>query len=323
MLPYNASAYSHEVQILSEFWLKVDKTLRHYQKRFQQGVRGLYWDLFQPSMGKPIFIVGCSRAGTTVVYKTFSESPEIGSLRRETHDFWTDLHPLAKKNWNTHGLTAQDASPRERDSVSRYFYSQTGMRCFVDKNNQNGLCVPYLHALFPDAYFVYVKRSPGDNIHSLIEGWGKADEFATWSSGLPAEVALEGGKYRRWCFFLFDGWRDYLARPIEEVCAAQYVAMNRALLDAKQAIPPAQWTEIVYEDLVRNPVSAFRQAFQACGLQFTPALEQHCKQVLNTPFNAFSEIRLDKWREQKNREHIERVMTDVAETAKRMGYPDF
>ncbi len=269
---------------------------------------------------RPVFIVGCSRAGTTVVYKTFSASPELGSLDRETHDFWSDLHPLQERAYATHALGRSDASDRDRDIVSGYFFARTGRLRVVDKNNQNGLCVPYLHALFPDAQFVYVKRSPGDNIHSLIEGWGKADEFATWSTELPADVRVDRGRYTRWCFFLFEGWRNYLESPIEEVCAAQYQAMNRAILDARSAIPKAHWTEIVYEELLNDPVSGFRRAFESCGLEFGSGLEAHCRTVLQRPYNAFSEIKVDKWREQKNRERIERVLPSVRETAREMGY---
>ena len=162
---------------MSDWWVKVDKTLRHHAQGGVQALRALAWPLLrQPAA--PVFVVGCSRAGTTLVYKTLSESPELGSLQRETHDFWTDLHPLQAKGWNTHGLDESDASASDREYVGRYFYSWTGHHRWVDKNNQNGLCVSYLHALFPDAVFVYVKRSPGDNLNSLIEGWEKPEEFA-------------------------------------------------------------------------------------------------------------------------------------------------
>ena len=305
---------------MSEFLVKVDKTFRHYGRRVSHGLRGAYWQVAQPRIERPVFIIGCSRAGTTVVYKTFSEADELGSLQRETHDFWVGLHPLAEKDFASHALDAGDASPQDREAVCRYFYSQTGAHRFVDKNNQNGLCVRYLQALFPDAHFMYVKRSPGDNINSLIEGWGKPAEFATWSANLPVEVRIDGGRYRRWCFFLFDGWREYLTRTIEKVCAAQYVAMNRAILDARGAVPAAQWTEIVYEDLVRDPVAGFRAALESSGLAFTARLERHCRDVLGTPYNAFSPIQIDKWREQRNRERIERVLPEVAAVAREMGY---
>ncbi len=305
---------------MNEFLPKIDKTLRHHGRRALIAFRGARWDLARRPLEKPIFVVGCSRAGTTLVYKTFSQSRELGSLNRETHDFWAALHPLAEKGWRSHALDAADASQRDRDAVSRYFLSHSGRLRIVDKNNQNGLCVGYLHTLFPDAHFIYVKRSPGDNIHSLIEGWGRADEFATWSAALPAEVLIEGGRYRRWCFFLFEGWQRYATAPIEEVCAAQYVAMNRAILEASKAIPREQWTKIQYEDLVRDPVAGFRAAFESCGLAFTPELKEHCETVLSTPYNAFSAIRLDKWREQGNRERIERVLPKVAEVTSAMGY---
>ena len=305
---------------MSELLLKVEKTVWYHGRRALIAAREARWEISRPSLEKPVFVVGCSRAGTTLVYKTFSESRELGSLQRETHDFWIGLHPLAEKDWRSHALGALDASKRDREIVSRYFFSQTGRLRIVDKNNQNGLCVPYLHALFPDAQFVYIKRSPGDNIHSLIEGWGRAEEFATWSQDVPAEVRIDGGRYRRWCFFLFDGWQRYVNAPIEEVCAAQYVAMNRAVINASKAIPRAQWTEIQYEDLVRDPVEGFRHAFESCGLEFTPNVKQHCETVLLMPYNAFSEIRIDKWRRAGNRERIERVLPGVSEIVADMGY---
>jgi len=305
---------------LSEFWLKVDKTLRHHGRAAVRALRGVWWDLVRPPAIRPVIVIGCSRAGTTLVYKTFSESRELGTLQREPHDFWMELHHPRERGWDTHALDARHASASDRDFVTRYFYAWTGRSRWVDKNNQNGLCVPYLAALFPDAHFVFVKRSPGDNLHSLIEGWGKPEEFATWSAALPEPVAIDGGRYTRWCFFLAEGWRAYTRATIEEVCAFQYVAINSAILEAKAAVPGAQWSEVFYEDLVRDPVGEFRRLFTEADLTFTPALEDHCANVLATPYNAFSEIRLDKWKDGRNRQRIERVMDRVEPVARRMGY---
>ncbi len=305
---------------LSEFFDKVGKTLAHHARSLQRGLRGMRWRLSRRPASRPIIVVGCSRAGTTLVYKTLSESDEIGSLQRETHDYWTDLHPPAEKNWDTHALDARDASPSDRDRVSRYFYRWTGRHRWVDKNNQNGLCVSYLHALFPDAVFVFVKRSPGDNLNSLIEGWRKPDEFATWSGDLPAKLAVEDGQLRQWCFFLADGWRNHVNAPVEEVAAFQYAAINQAILDARNSVPEAQWVEVFYEDFLRDPVATFRQVFEGCGLRFDARLQAHCAEVLEIPYNAFSEIRLDKWKDGRNRDKIERVLPQVAGVAARMGY---
>ena len=305
---------------MSEFLDKVDKTLRHHGAKTLIASRGVWWNLTRRPAQRPIIVVGCSRAGTTLVYKTLSESREIGSLQRETHDFWVDLHPLLEKNWDTHGLTAEDASNQERDYVSRYFYARTGHHRWVDKNNQNGLCVPYLRSLFPDAVFVYVKRSPGDNLNSLIEGWGKPDEFATWSRDLPARVAVDQGRYTQWCFFLAEGWRQHTESPIEDVAAFQYNTINQAILEARNSMPSNQWVEVFYEDFLRQPVETFRQVFEGCGLTFDQALEKHCAEVLDIPYNAFSEIRLDKWKDGRNRDKVARALPLVAQVAGRMGY---
>ncbi|HEX7972171.1 MAG TPA: sulfotransferase [Thiobacillus sp.] len=305
---------------LSEFFDKVMKTLAFHGRRLRRGLRGLRWGLSRQPAMRPIIVVGCSRAGTTLVYKILSESREVGSLQRETHDYWMGLHPPADKNWDTHALGTNDGSAKDRDRVSRYFYSWTGRHRWVDKNNQNGLCIPYLHALFPDAVFVFVKRSPGDNLNSLIEGWNKPDEFATWSKGLPATVAVENGQLHQWCFFLAEGWRNYVNAPVEAVAAFQYAAINRAILDAKASLPAGQWVEVFYEDFLRDPSATFRQLFEGCGLAFDARLQAHCAEVLDVPYNAFSEIRLDKWKDGRNRERIERVLPQVAEVAAQMGY---
>ena len=305
---------------MSEFWQKVGKTLRYHGRQTAIRLREMRWDVCPVKASRPVFIVGCSRAGTTLVYKTLSESRELGTLQRETHDFWSDLHPLQDKHWKTHALAASDASEHDRDTVTRYFYTRTGKPGFVDKNNQNGLCVPYLYSLFPDACFIYVKRSPGDNINSLIEGWGKPEEFATWSGDLPANVAIDGGRYKKWCFFLADGWQDLTTASIEEVCAFQYNAINRAILDTRELLPKEQWTEVFYEDIVRDPVGSFEGTFYSCNLDFDAQLRRHTKDVLQTPYNAFSEIRLDKWKSGRNHEKIERILPTVKETATLMGY---
>jgi hypothetical protein len=308
--------------VVPRFWEKVDKTVRHHANGALRAVRGWWWEVAGMGADRPIFVVGCSRAGTTLVYKTFSESKDLGTLQRETHDFWSSMHPLAERRWKSHALSATDASHADRDFVVKYFYGRTGHRRFADKNNQNGFCIPYLQALFPEAYFVYVKRSPGDNINSLIEGWRRPQEFATWSEDLPARVCIDDGKIQRWCFFLPPGWREYVNAPLENVCAYQYRSMNEAILHARSAVPPEQWMELRYEDLLRDPVSNFRSAFEKAGLTFTAELETHCATVLKRPYNAFSEIRLDKWRDSANRERIERVLPTVRDVARQMGYAD-
>lgn len=301
-------------------WGKVEKTMRHHGSRVLRAARSVRWALHPKLADRPVFVVGCSRGGTTLVYRTFSECKELGSLERETHEFWRKLHPLEDRSWKSHALNAAGASDADRLAVSRLFFVETGCNRFVDKNNQNGLAIPYLRALFPGAHFVYVKRNPGDNLNSLIEGWGMAGAFGSWAEGLPYPVAIDQGRYTRWCFFLAEGWEDYRESSIEEVCAFQYRSMNEAILAAKADVPAARWTEIAYEDVLADPVAVFRQAFGEAGLRFDADLQSHCETVLARPYNAFSEVRKDKWHDSPNAARIERALPRLADIAERMGY---
>ena len=308
------------MEIMSEFWIKVEKTLHYYFIQLLKKIRLFRWKLSKPIADSPLFILGCSRAGTTLVYKTFSESKQLGSIHKETHDLWSSLHPLEEKNWAGHELTAKDASDQDRAFISQYFFTHTGTLTFVDKNNQNGICLPYLLKLFPNARFVYVKRGPEDNINSLIEGWRKAHEFANWSGNLPIDISIEKGEFTRWCFFIAKDWQQYITSSIEEVCAYQYQVMNEAIIQGRELVPAAQWIEIHYEAILENPVNAFKSAFSAMGLKFDEHIEQHCKTVLDRPYNAFSEIRTDKWKDGKNAEKILAVLDSVSAIARKMGY---
>jgi hypothetical protein len=67
-------------------------------------------------------------------------------------------------------------------------------------------------------------------------------------------------------------------------------------------------------------VAEFRRTFEALDLTFDDHLHRHCSEVLARPYNAFSEIRRDKWKSSPDAPRIERVLPEVAEVATRMGY---
>lgn len=310
----------HEIA-MGQFWLKVDKTLRHHARKTLADLRGAWWDRTRLPAERPVFVVSGSRSGTQMLYKSLTESSAIASLNREIYAVWDQLHHPSHKDWESHVLDAADASDTDRERITRYFYAHTGHTRFVDKNNQHGLAVPYLHALFPDASFVYIKRNPGDTLNSMIEGWGMPERFGNWSRELPARVEIDSGRYTRWCHYLPRGWRDYLKAPVEEVCAFQYEAIHRAILDAKGGIPAGQWVELFYEDVVRDPTASLSAVFDRLDLPFDDRLRNHARTLLDKPYDPLFEIRLEKWRQYAHAERIERVLPLLRTIARDMGYP--
>jgi hypothetical protein len=226
---------------------------------------------------------------------------------------------LAENNWDSHVLTENAVTEMDRREVPKFFFRYLGAKRFLDKANQNCFRVPYLHTIFPDAYFVYIRRDGRDNINSMIHGWGRPNEYATWSQDLPAKVKIDNGRYNRWCFFLFPGWRKFTSKSIAEVCAAQWIEANRAVLNAKNSIPPDHWVEIVYEDLLGKPEETFRSVFSRLNISFTDEIRKHCENLSAKPYNAFSRPRLEKWKEE-NREKIEKILPVISEMMNTLGY---
>lgn len=305
----------------AELGLKLRKTLQHHGREATVAARAALWDRFRWPAERPVFVLGCSRAGTLMLYKTLQLAPGLGALQRDLYAFWWQLHPPARKHWVTHAFGAADASAADRDAIARHFYAHTGHHRFMAKNNPHVLSIPYLQAMFPDAHFVYIKRDPGDNLASLISGWQQPERFGTWSADLPARVAVDGGRCTRWCFFLADGWREMLQAPLEQVCAFQYRAANEAALAARADVAPERWHEVFYEDFVNNAQGEFRRLFARLDLAFEPPILRHAAGTASRPSEPGTEIRLGKWRDGPHRERIERVLPGLDGLARRLGYP--
>ena len=76
-----------------------------------------------------------------------------------------------------------------------------------------------------------------------MDGWrhGRTDgdfHLSQFFGPFPEPVAIDGGQFTDWAFFLAPGWRGYNHASLEEVCAFQWMSANRLALDA-QAVDPA------------------------------------------------------------------------------------
>ena len=154
---------------------------------------------------RPIFVIGCGRSGTTVVYDLLCEHEQLGwfsnytehfsapwlaSLSRgrryafvrdhlgrfaprphEAHCLWSSCAPARDAIAGNAPLTAADATADEIQclrSIVRSHLRYQGRRRFVNKNTRNARRIGYLSAVFPDALFVHVARDPRATVASLL-----------------------------------------------------------------------------------------------------------------------------------------------------------
>lgn len=295
-------------------------------KALRLACRGLWYDLVRPELPDPVFVVGCSRSGTTITYETLGLSPQLLKFGYELPRFWNSLHGPMTNNWDSEAAGTEHADPTHRLIALRYFYQHLGVGRVIDKTCINVMRIPYLDALFPNSKFVFIQRDGRDNISSMMDGWrfGRMDgrfELSQFFGPLPADIRINNGEFRDWAFFLPPGWRSMTAASLEEVCAFQWISANRMALEAKKGIPAERWVHLRYEDIFERPVEMFREAFQRLGLDFTRDIEEKCRHLQPTSI-VRGAPKPAKWREH-NRAAIERILPTIAPLMEELGYDPY
>lgn len=119
------------------------------------------------ALDRPIFIVGCSRSGTTVLVDMFKCHCDLAQ--------WSEAGEVADPNYlapnRSHVRTAEDATSWHARRMRLLFglYARlSGKRHFVNKHPENSLRLPYLKRIFPDAKFVHVIRDDRATAYSNL-----------------------------------------------------------------------------------------------------------------------------------------------------------
>jgi hypothetical protein len=158
---------------------------------------------------------------------------------------------------------------------------------FLEKTPKNCLRVPFLHRLFPDALYVWIRRSAAANVDSLIAGWNAVDRMGPFtrqrfaSAGYPIARELDLTDYhgKWWKFALVPEWRALRGKTVADVAAWQYYQCNRFLLDDLAVLDQRRVHRLTYEDFVHDPVKVVRELFEWAGLSASPAAEEFASRL--------------------------------------------
>lgn len=267
----------------------------------------------------PIFIVGMPRSGSTMLFHLLRDSPALRALPTEGHDIWRMYHHPRYAGWRSDAVRQGEVRWGERRYVNSAFAASFGVGRFVEKTADNCVRTEYLLDLFPDAYFVVIKRDPCDSLNSLINGW-RHPQGRYRSYYVPEELDIPGYPHRhRWCFTLIEGWRDLRSATVPEIAFAQWACYVDTIVAARQTIAPSRWLEVHFEDVLGDPQSTVRDVCDRLGVPFDAVLESKLQELLKSPVNALSPRGKDKWRAQ-NAEEIAALLPRVVPLAERLGY---
>lgn len=263
---------------------------------------------------RPVIIVSTPRAGSTMLFEALARAPGIYTVGGESHAVIEGIPALTaqSRGWESNRLIAADATAAvARKLVARFHVAlrdrshrrPSGPVRMLEKTPRNALRVPFLHAVFPDAFFIYLHRDPRDTISSMLDAW-RSRRFVTYPE-------LPGWSGPPWSLLLVPGWRALAGRPLAEIVAAQWATATRILLDDLEAVPPSQRCTASYERLAAAPAEEIARLCALAGLAWDgelPARLPISRSALTPP---------DPGKAQRNAAELDAVLPAVAGVAAR------
>jgi hypothetical protein len=266
-----------------------------------------------------VFIIGAPRSGTTILFETLDRSASLASLGRESAVLWDMFHRIEDSGWDSHEIAPESITDRERKVLYWAIERITSGLRYLDKLPRNCLRVPYLHRLFPDAWFIFISRDGRATVSSMLEGWRSGTRFGATGLELPVNLSIAGYAGTTWKFLMPNGWREYASgRTLAEVCAFQWVAANQAILAAKSTIGTERWVQVRYERLIESPVETVERVLRALGIQLDDAVRQHAEVLDRHVTKAVSAPLTGKW--MRDAAEIDPILPKIRPMMERLGY---
>lgn len=221
---------------------------------------------------RPIFIVSSPRSGSSLLFETLAQSPDLFTIGGESHamvEGIAALHP-ASREWESNRLLADDATETIAENLAARFAAAAvdrngrgpaaGRFRFLEKTPKNALRIPFLRAIFPDAFFIYLYRDERATISSMIDAW-RSGRFVTYPE-------LPGWQGYPWSLLLTPCWRDSIGRPLAEVAVRQWADATHMVLDDLEALPPESWCVASYDALIANPQEEIERLCAYVGVRW-------------------------------------------------------
>ncbi|MDF7775096.1 sulfotransferase [Sphingomonas sp. AOB5] len=258
----------------------------------------------QDHFKRPLFIVSSPRSGSTLLFLTLAKAAGVHTVGGESHgliEMIPGLHPR-DRSWSSNRLTAEDATPELSEELASRFYSglhdrdgkpPAGAVTMIEKTPKNSLRVPFMHAIFPDARFLYLYRDPRQTLSSMLEAWGTG-KFLTYPNlpQWPGPV---------WSLLLVPGWKELRGKPLAEIVARQWAETTSILLDDLEALPREQVCAVAYDTLLAAPQETIESLCRQLDLDWDLELGA----TLPISPTTVSAPHPDKWR--RHEAEIERV----------------
>ncbi|HET6577541.1 MAG TPA: sulfotransferase [Gemmatimonadales bacterium] len=286
---------------------------------------------------QPIFIVGTGRCGSTAFHRLLGVHPQtmwlsgfaeefpyrprwnrwavtaMGSpaLRRifgkrikpgENYGFWyAHAYGFAEPGRD---LVRSDVTPRVKQQMHAAIEPMlTSRRSRLLIKLTGWSRIGFLNEVFPDAQFVHIVRDGRAVASSLlhINAWQWRGWYGpySWRYG-----PLSGEDQAAW---------EASGRSFVALAGLQWKIHTRAVEAARQALDPARFLEIKYEQFCEQPQDTCRRVTQFAGLEPSPEFERHVAAARITDMS-------DRWRRDLSPEQQALLTGLLRDELQRYGY---
>lgn len=245
---------------------------------------------------QPIFMIGCSRSGTTIAAALFGLHPDVADFS-EAHPIWDPRgyrDPEADHYWVAADVRAEDAA--RLHARFEYVRRHLGKERFFNKNPRSSVRIDYIRAVFPDAVFIHVIRDGRAVAASMLEFIRARAHLES----VPMPLCRP------------PSWRELLRADKLEQVALQWREVVSFILKKRAELGPA-YHEFKYEELCDDPRRVLAATWRFAGLRVEADVLERLPERL--------ESQNYKWREQLNPEQIELVTGIQRSLLEEMAYP--
>jgi hypothetical protein len=230
---------------------------------------------FRDRFDRPIFIVSTPRSGSSLLYETLEQAPDLFSIGDESHWIIEEIPGLSphQRSWSSNRLTAEDARGDVPEKLAESFYRHltsrerkvpNGRVRMLEKTPKNALRIPFLDAVWPDSRFIYLYRDVRQAFYSMWEAWR--------SGGFVTYPQLPGWRGAPWSMLLVPGWQRLNGMQIPAAVAHQWAITTETMLDDLEKIDPSRVEVIDYSTFLASPQAEIERIAKGVGLSWDRSL---------------------------------------------------